>query len=57
MSPRDRRPAETDPVPNLENLDAEELRAIVAKAAESHEDVARAVRCEVRDRTKVGECL
>jgi hypothetical protein len=44
MSPRDRRPAETDPVPNLENLDAEELRAIVAKAAESHEDVARAVR-------------
>jgi hypothetical protein len=44
MSPRARRPEESDVVPELENLDAEELRAIVAKAAESHEDVARAVR-------------
>ena len=31
-------------MPDLAKLDAEELRAIVAKAAESHEDVARAVR-------------
>jgi hypothetical protein len=35
---------ESDAVPDLANLDTEELRVIVAKAAESHEDVARAVR-------------
>lgn len=44
MSPRARRPDDDDLGSVIAGLDADDLREIVAKAAERHEEVARAVR-------------